>query len=162
MSRLRILIYSCFDLDISILESSTRWLGWVSHLPRLPHCCEIPLLVQWTIVLIFSPQVDQHGLQITLTSRDWVSDHAPSRARNTAYLTKFIALTIYDLILSFPKELKCIWKRKFGTGTFLYLSIRYGTVVYILFQLLECIIVPKNMIVSTKSAIQHIQPWSDI
>ena len=43
-----------------------------------------------------------------------------------------IALAIYDLILSFAAEQRCIWKRKVGTGTILYLSIRYGIILNML------------------------------
>lgn len=48
----------------------------------------------------------------------------------------FLALVVYDAILSFPKEVRCIWKRGFGTGPILYLFIRYGTIFNMLLQLL--------------------------
>ena len=59
-----------------------------------------------------------------------------------------IALSIYDSILSFPKELRCIWGRKYGTGTTLYFSIKYSTILNMLFQLLSCLIVSEYVVVS--------------
>ena len=59
-----------------------------------------------------------------------------------------IALGTYNLILSFPKEVICIWRRGFGPGMVLYLSIRYGTILYILFQVLNTGIVVGNVAVS--------------
>ncbi|KAK7693363.1 hypothetical protein QCA50_002931 [Cerrena zonata] len=38
-----------------------------------------------------------------------------------------LALAVYDTILAFPQELKCIWQRKFSMASVLYLLIRYGT-----------------------------------
>ncbi|KAK7688728.1 hypothetical protein QCA50_008267 [Cerrena zonata] len=48
-----------------------------------------------------------------------------------------LSLAVYDAILSFPKEVRYIWQRSFGTGTILYLFIRYCTILNILFALLS-------------------------
>ena len=45
------------------------------------------------------------------------------------YLT---ALSLYDILLSFPQEVQYIWHRKCGIGSFLYITIRYGTMIHIL------------------------------
>ena len=63
-------------------------------------------------------------------------------------LTYAIALTVYDLFLSLSLELRGIWRRKFGTGTILYLSTRYGAIFYILFMMLWSVLVPSALIVS--------------
>ena len=59
-----------------------------------------------------------------------------------------IALAVYDLILSFPAELRGIWKRQFGTGTILYLSVRYGTILSMLFEGINATFVPRESVVS--------------
>ena len=63
-------------------------------------------------------------------------------------LTDIVALSIYDAILSISLEVRCIWKRKFGVGMILYLSIRYGTILYILFQIHEIILSTRTLAVS--------------
>lgn len=68
-------------------------------------------------------------------------------------LKLFIALAVYDTILSFPKEIKCIWQGKFGTGPILYLFIRYGTVFNMLLELLEVFPSSRTVIVSNISII---------
>lgn len=64
---------------------------------------------------------------------------------------QMIALAIYDLFLSFSTELGAIWKRKFGTGTVLYLLIRYGTIPNFTFQVLNNIFVPSTLLVSVEA-----------
>ena len=91
-------------------------------------------------------QVLWYRLIGVLILQDWVS--ILYEFNNTLNLIRMIALVVYDLILSFPMELKGIWKRRFGTGTILYLSIRYGQIVHMLLQVLASILVPGNLIVS--------------
>ena len=67
---------------------------------------------------------------------------------HTSDAIETIALTVYDHILSFPSELRGIWKRGVGTGTVLYLSIRYGIILYIFFDTLDLIFIQKTLIVS--------------
>ncbi|KAK7695254.1 hypothetical protein QCA50_002444 [Cerrena zonata] len=38
------------------------------------------------------------------------------------------SLAVYDIGLTLPQEVRCIWQRKFGTVAMLYLTIRYGTI----------------------------------
>ncbi|KAK7688792.1 hypothetical protein QCA50_008332 [Cerrena zonata] len=45
-----------------------------------------------------------------------------------------LVLASYDIILTFSREVQNVWQRKFGTGTILYLFIRYGTLVNILLE----------------------------
>ena len=82
-----------------------------------------------------------------------------------------IALAVYDLVLSFPVELKAIWNRKFGMGALLYLSIRYGTIISMLFEVLQSLLVTEGLIVSIaahfrwltqKTLMQNIGVRSDI
>ena len=63
-------------------------------------------------------------------------------------LTWIIALAVYDCVLSFPAELRGIWKQKFRTGATLYLLIRYGTILFMLFSTFTFILVPKTPVVS--------------
>ncbi|KAK7688748.1 hypothetical protein QCA50_008287 [Cerrena zonata] len=65
--------------------------------------------------------------------------------------TVALTLAVYDTILSFPKEVKCIWQGKFGTGPILYLFIRYGTVFNMLLELLSGFPTSKTVIVSNIS-----------
>ena len=58
------------------------------------------------------------------------------------------ALSIYDVILSISMEVRCIWKRKFGVGTVLYLSIRYSMILYVLLRLCQDVIVINGAFVS--------------
>ncbi|KAK7688705.1 hypothetical protein QCA50_008243 [Cerrena zonata] len=52
-------------------------------------------------------------------------------------LTASLTLAVYDTILSFPKEVRCIWQRGYGIGPILYLFIRYCTILDMILQLLE-------------------------
>ena len=60
------------------------------------------------------------------------------------------ALAVYDIILSFPTELRRIWKRGFGMGMVLYLSMRYGIILYVLLEALDGMVSPTAIIVSMK------------
>lgn len=65
---------------------------------------------------------------------------------------QLIALGTYDLILSFPMEVKCVWKRKvFGTGTILYILIRYTTIIRMLLEALSGFAILKGPIVSANT-----------
>ena len=59
------------------------------------------------------------------------------------------ALSLYDIMLMFSKELRCIWKRKFGTGAILYLFIRYATFLNMFIQVLSDTPYSKTAIVSS-------------
>ncbi|KAI0078410.1 hypothetical protein K474DRAFT_1674117 [Panus rudis PR-1116 ss-1] len=48
--------------------------------------------------------------------------------------TSAMTITVYDLLLTFPQEMTCIWKRKFSAVTVLYAIIRYATVLYMIFD----------------------------
>lgn len=47
------------------------------------------------------------------------------------------ALVLYDTAISFSQEVRCIWNRKFGVGTVLYLCIRYGTILNLFFNVFD-------------------------
>lgn len=59
-----------------------------------------------------------------------------------------LALTVYDTLISFPQEAKCIWKRKIGTVTILYVLIRYGIILDLVMQLVGEFYVPPLVSVS--------------
>ncbi|KAK7684396.1 hypothetical protein QCA50_012343 [Cerrena zonata] len=56
-----------------------------------------------------------------------------------------LALVVYDALLSFTQEIRCIWKRKLSVVTVLYLFIRYGTVLDMFLQLLDRDYVPQTI-----------------
>ena len=64
-------------------------------------------------------------------------------------MTSLLALAVYDFLFSFPGELKYIWNRKFGTGTALYVSIRYGALIHMLLAVIGATFVPKAIVVSS-------------
>lgn len=64
-------------------------------------------------------------------------------------LTDILALSIYDAILSISLEVRCIWKRKFGVGMILYLSIRYSMILYLLLR------VPVNVVITKGAFVSH-------
>ena len=59
-----------------------------------------------------------------------------------------LAVIAYDAVLSFQQEIKCIWGRKPGAGTILYLFIRYGTIIAIVDQIVDRSYVFKTVLVS--------------
>ncbi|KAK7683434.1 hypothetical protein QCA50_013265 [Cerrena zonata] len=78
--------------------------------------------------------------KLDLTPDEAIFDISQIRIENfilTVALSDYHALAVYDTILSFPKEVRCIWQGKFGTGPVLYLLIRYGTVINTLLLLLH-------------------------
>ncbi|KAK7684425.1 hypothetical protein QCA50_012372 [Cerrena zonata] len=40
-----------------------------------------------------------------------------------------LALVVYDTLLCLPQEFRCVWKRRLGIVTILYLLIRYGIIL---------------------------------
>lgn len=58
------------------------------------------------------------------------------------------AVVTYDTILTFSKEFQCIWQRRFGTGTVLYLIIRYGTILQMLFDVFRSFVKARSAVVS--------------
>ena len=60
---------------------------------------------------------------------------------------------MYDTLLSFPQEIRCIWERKYGIVTVLYLLIRYGTICDMLIRVFDGLYVPTNIPVSGSNSI---------
>lgn len=60
----------------------------------------------------------------------------------------YVALTVYDAIVSLAHESKCVWGRRFGFGTILYFLIRYGTIVNLFLQVIGLSGVLQGVIVS--------------
>ena len=54
----------------------------------------------------------------------------------------------YDAVLSFKQEIKCIWGRKLGTVTILYLFVRYGMIIDMIFRVFSGIYVSETVLVS--------------
>ena len=83
----------------------------------------------------------------------------------TLLTRRCIALVVFDTIQSLPQEVLCVWRRKWGTVTVLYLCIRYGTVlnmslrVYEKFNLLTTIPV-RNSIILLNSLLTKGQRYS--
>ena len=69
-------------------------------------------------------------------------------------------VAIYDTILTFPKEVRCIWKRKFGAGTVLYLFIRYGTLFDMLLQFLNGFVTSRTAIVRVHHKFRFCNYWT--
>ena len=46
-------------------------------------------------------------------------------------------IILYDTILSFPQEIRCIWRRRFSLVTVSYIIIRYGTLVNTIMNILD-------------------------
>lgn len=59
-----------------------------------------------------------------------------------------LALGVYDALLFFPQEVRCIWNRRCGTVTILYLFIRYSTVLDMLWQVFSSFYKPTTATVS--------------
>ena len=59
-------------------------------------------------------------------------------------------MVAYDTLLSFQQEIsKCIWRRKPGTVTILYLFIRYGMIIDMILDLFAGTYVFETVSVST-------------
>ena len=52
------------------------------------------------------------------------------------------------MILALPQEVRCIWRRKFGTVTVLYTLIRYGTLINMVVNTLDAFYVLRDVPVS--------------
>lgn len=61
------------------------------------------------------------------------------------------ALGVYDAVLSFSKEVRCIWQRPFSAVTILYFCIRYGAILCMLNYTLEATNVALTIPVSLPS-----------
>ena len=59
-----------------------------------------------------------------------------------------LVVIVYDAVLSFQQEIKCIWGRKPGVVTIIYLFVRYGMILDIAFEIFEGIYVFKTVSVS--------------
>ena len=57
-------------------------------------------------------------------------------------------MVVYDAVLSLSQEIKYIWGRKAGVVTILYLFVRYGMIIDMIFQILNGIYVFKTVSVS--------------
>ena len=60
-----------------------------------------------------------------------------------------LAVIAYDTVLSFPQEIKCIWGRTLGTATILYLFVRYGMIIDMIFEIFIATYVLKSVSVSS-------------
>ena len=54
----------------------------------------------------------------------------------------------YDALLSFQQEIKCIWGRKPRVVTILYLFVRYGMIIDMIFRVFSGIYVSETVLVS--------------
>ena len=107
-------------------------------------CSDLMRLLQITI-----HQCEQHLLR----RLGWVKGRLQGSLSLFYLRTYKLAVIVYDTVLSFPQEIKCIWGRKPGAGTILYLFIRYGTIIDMTFKIFTWAYVPKTVSVST------ITPW---
>ena len=57
-------------------------------------------------------------------------------------------MIVYDALLSFQQEIKCIWGKKLGIGTILYLCVRYGMIIDMIVRVFSGIYVFKTVLVS--------------
>ena len=57
-------------------------------------------------------------------------------------------MIVYDTVLTSPQEIKCIWGRKPGAGTILYLFVRYGMIIDMIFRVFSGIYVSETVLVS--------------
>ncbi|KAI0365083.1 hypothetical protein BV20DRAFT_973652 [Pilatotrama ljubarskyi] len=58
----------------------------------------------------------------------------------------------YDVVITFPREVDLIWKRKFNAGTYVYLTTRYTAVVERVFFML------KVMVTNSSDQVAHTDP----
>ena len=89
------------------------------------------------------------SMGLTSCSPPWVSEGPATRKLITILSEDLqLAVIVYDTVLSFPQEIKCIWGRKPGAGTILYLFVRYGTIIDMILEIFNGIYVPKTVSVS--------------
>ena len=109
---------------------------------RLSHSCKI----FYAVSPMICPNYHLLLLNKWFTTYDKFYWHRRAEWVVSTNLTRFphpnsgIALAVYDLVRSFPVELKAIWNRKFWIGALLYLSIRYGTIISMLFEVLQSLL----------------------
>lgn len=60
----------------------------------------------------------------------------------------YLALIIYEIFLTFEREIVCIWRRKFSAVTVLYACMRYALLIDKLIALVSAI-TPEHLLVST-------------
>ncbi|KAI0081451.1 hypothetical protein K474DRAFT_1703886 [Panus rudis PR-1116 ss-1] len=56
-----------------------------------------------------------------------------------------LAILVYDTLLTFPQEVRCIWQRKWTGATLLYSAIRYTTIVDMAFRVHTIALVPSSV-----------------
>ena len=68
---------------------------------------------------------------------------------SSCYLkTSKLVVVVYDAVLSFQQEIKCIWGRKARVATILYLFVRYGMIINMGFRIFDTFYVFKTVSVS--------------
>ena len=66
---------------------------------------------------------------ITLQVMVSMCQRASRAARTHSLILHTGVIVFYDTLLTFPREVECIWKRKWSAASALFLLNRYGTVV---------------------------------
>ena len=56
---------------------------------------------------------------------------------STSTTKVFLVIILYDTILGFPQEIRCIWRRRFSLVTVSYIIIGYGTFVTTIMNILD-------------------------
>ncbi|KAI0080538.1 hypothetical protein K474DRAFT_203978 [Panus rudis PR-1116 ss-1] len=59
-------------------------------------------------------------------------------------------ILVYDTILTFPQEIKCIWSRKWSVVTLLYVALRYGTLLDNILSAAYSVMTPSHVVVTAK------------
>ena len=131
------------------------WQNWVFHLTKSSRYCEVSLSTTFSSAHNCKQcsQVLNRRLQHMLILQGWVSISLLWLFLSCQILTYNTALVTYDLILAFPTEVRCIWQRNLGAGMILYISIRYGTVLYMLLVTFSTTLVPEIVIVGVNKNI---------
>ena len=60
-------------------------------------------------------------------------------------------ITAYDILLTFSREVDCIWKRKFGAITILFAVNRYGALGEAILEAILAVYVPSQRLASIPS-----------
>ena len=106
-------------------------------------------LYHWCSELMRLQQITQHRCEHHLVRRlGWVKGRLQGSLSLFYLRTWKLAVVAYDTVLSFQQEIKCIWGRKLGAGTILYLFIRYGMIISMIFKIFTGIYVFKTVSVS--------------
>ncbi|KAI0070361.1 hypothetical protein K474DRAFT_1608851, partial [Panus rudis PR-1116 ss-1] len=70
-------------------------------------------------------------------------------------------LLIYDAILTFPQEIRCIWQRKWSGATLLYVTIRYLTLLDIALEVVVVLVVPSSIQLTESLAVfESLRVWA--